>query len=613
MALQAALAVFRVGQHDVLTKLVANYEGKSLDLSSQKLGAFGASAVAKGLQANKVLQTLEIARNNIGDQGAAAFADALKVNTTVQTLNIGSNNLGHKGAALIAEAIKIIHGPNISGYLPRSREMKPLGSQHDISKSHSNESRFGPDIMGSRWHRVARLVTGAQHTPKSARVSPADQIRRLPEIIHGPNISGYLPRSREMKPFGSQHDISKSHSNESRFGPDIMGSRWHRVARLVTGAQHTSKSGGVWSILAQLAEVGTHWTRGNRVSILLRLPEIIHGPNISGYLPRSREMKPFGSQHDISKSHSNESRFGPDIMGSRWHRVARLVTGAQHTSKSDVGTALSTDSCNHSSSSGHTVALKLLTKSSFRPSRKIDNTTFGISSITKSKEVVVKKKKILSCKAHLGGCHRHNVVTTMGGLFITVLDIRRNNIGADGAVALFYMVNPILKQLYGVELKNHIQGLPEGVSDNERILEYLRKQCKIKETTATKKNEEKTKPQVLSSAQQEARAMLQEPAVQKRLKKPQVLSSAQQEARVMLQEPAVQKRLKKLKEEKTRPRSYHAFLSHMETQAAKDCMLLHKQLPLEHGLSVWYIKAESTRRLDTVGMMEAVAHSVCLL
>eukprot|EP00808_Paulinella_micropora_P020577 g14918.t1 len=104
------------------------------------------------------------------------------------------------------------------------------------------------------------------------------------------------------------------------------------------------------------------------------------------------------------------------------------------------------------------------------------------------------------------------------------------------------------------------------------------------QTTATKKNEEKTKPQVLSSAQQEARAvlqepaaqkrrkkpqvlssaqqdaraMLQEPAAQKRLKKPQVLSSAQQEARAMLQEPAVQKRLKKLKEEKTRPRSYHA-------------------------------------------------------
>eukprot|EP00808_Paulinella_micropora_P013735 g27978.t1 len=50
MALQAALAAFHVGQHDVLTKFVANYEGKSLDLSSENRGQVGASAVAKGLQ-----------------------------------------------------------------------------------------------------------------------------------------------------------------------------------------------------------------------------------------------------------------------------------------------------------------------------------------------------------------------------------------------------------------------------------------------------------------------------------------------------------------------------------------------------------------------------------
>eukprot|EP00808_Paulinella_micropora_P014906 g46803.t1 len=41
-------------------------------------------------------------------------------------------------------------------------------------------------------------------------------------------------------------------------------------------------------------------------------------------------------------------------------------------------------------------------------------------------------------------------------------------------------VNPILKQLSGVELKDHIQGLPQGVSNNEEILEYLR-QSKIKQ------------------------------------------------------------------------------------------------------------------------------------
>eukprot|EP00808_Paulinella_micropora_P009205 g5181.t1 len=66
---------------------------------------------------------------------------------------------------------------------------------------------------------------------------------------------------------------------------------------------------------------------------------------------------------------------------------------------------------------------------------------------------------------------------------LQVLNLYSNNIGPEGAAAIADMlkVNPILKQLYGVELKNHIQGLPQGVSDNERILEYLRQQSKIKE------------------------------------------------------------------------------------------------------------------------------------
>eukprot|EP00808_Paulinella_micropora_P005586 g34314.t1 len=101
-ALQAALTAFCEGQNDVLNKFVANYEGKSLDLSSRDLGAFGVLAVAKGLQANKVLQTLNIAGNNIGDQGAAAFADALKVNKTLQTLSIDFNSIGAQGAEHIA-------------------------------------------------------------------------------------------------------------------------------------------------------------------------------------------------------------------------------------------------------------------------------------------------------------------------------------------------------------------------------------------------------------------------------------------------------------------------------------------------------------------------------
>eukprot|EP00808_Paulinella_micropora_P012269 g57646.t1 len=109
MALQAALAAFHsVGQHDdVLTKFVAKYEGKSLDLSNQNLGAVGASAVAKGLQVNEALQVLILIDNNIGPEGAKAIADMLKVNKTLRELEIVGNNIGDTGAQALGEALQV--------------------------------------------------------------------------------------------------------------------------------------------------------------------------------------------------------------------------------------------------------------------------------------------------------------------------------------------------------------------------------------------------------------------------------------------------------------------------------------------------------------------------
>eukprot|EP00808_Paulinella_micropora_P008648 g53429.t1 len=49
--MEAALAASRAGQHHVLTDFVAKYEGERLGFSSKDLGDYGASAVAKGLQA----------------------------------------------------------------------------------------------------------------------------------------------------------------------------------------------------------------------------------------------------------------------------------------------------------------------------------------------------------------------------------------------------------------------------------------------------------------------------------------------------------------------------------------------------------------------------------
>eukprot|EP00808_Paulinella_micropora_P022812 g78450.t1 len=105
MALQAALAAFSVGHHDVLTKFVAKYEGKSLDLLGQNLGAVGALAVAKGLQVN-TLRTLDLEENNIGTQGAEHIAEALKMNTSLRELDMQSNDIGAEGARAFGEALK---------------------------------------------------------------------------------------------------------------------------------------------------------------------------------------------------------------------------------------------------------------------------------------------------------------------------------------------------------------------------------------------------------------------------------------------------------------------------------------------------------------------------
>eukprot|EP00808_Paulinella_micropora_P015764 g6636.t1 len=95
MALQAALAAFGKGQHDVLTTFVAKYEGVSLVLSKKNLRASCAMAVAKGLRVNTCLATLILYGNDIGDAGATAIAKALQENKEckLEKLDISSNSI----------------------------------------------------------------------------------------------------------------------------------------------------------------------------------------------------------------------------------------------------------------------------------------------------------------------------------------------------------------------------------------------------------------------------------------------------------------------------------------------------------------------------------------
>eukprot|EP00808_Paulinella_micropora_P006524 g66923.t1 len=76
--MEAALAAFRDGKHDVLTDFVAKYEGKELSFFGLVPGDSGASAVAKGLEENKTLRQLDVRNNSTGDDGAKTIGKALE-------------------------------------------------------------------------------------------------------------------------------------------------------------------------------------------------------------------------------------------------------------------------------------------------------------------------------------------------------------------------------------------------------------------------------------------------------------------------------------------------------------------------------------------------------
>ena len=80
---------------------------RTLDLSRNKIGPEGASALGEALKVNAVLTELRLNWNNIGAEGAIAIAEALKVNAVLTNLDLFNNSIGAEGAIAIAEALKV--------------------------------------------------------------------------------------------------------------------------------------------------------------------------------------------------------------------------------------------------------------------------------------------------------------------------------------------------------------------------------------------------------------------------------------------------------------------------------------------------------------------------
>jgi len=63
-------------------------------------------SIAKALETNKTLRILELSFNRIGPEGATAISKALEMNNTIHTLRLSGNDLELEGVAAIVKVLE---------------------------------------------------------------------------------------------------------------------------------------------------------------------------------------------------------------------------------------------------------------------------------------------------------------------------------------------------------------------------------------------------------------------------------------------------------------------------------------------------------------------------
>jgi hypothetical protein len=77
----------------------------AIRLSSNDIGAEGASALAEAFKAKTHLTNIDLRDNKICAVGASALVEALKVNTSVTNINLDRNRIGSSSIAHIDELL----------------------------------------------------------------------------------------------------------------------------------------------------------------------------------------------------------------------------------------------------------------------------------------------------------------------------------------------------------------------------------------------------------------------------------------------------------------------------------------------------------------------------
>jgi hypothetical protein len=75
-----------------------------LDLSSNRIGCSGATAIARRLDGDRSLQRLSLANNRIGDAGAQSLALLIQGSQTLRLVDLAHNAIGERGVAALRRA-----------------------------------------------------------------------------------------------------------------------------------------------------------------------------------------------------------------------------------------------------------------------------------------------------------------------------------------------------------------------------------------------------------------------------------------------------------------------------------------------------------------------------
>merc|ERR1712166_358786 len=90
-----------LAQYEDFFKVLVDFKGLELALTSCSLGLFHACALAKALEVNTSITEINLCNTNLGPEGGAALAKALEVNTSITKIGLSVNRLGPEGGAAL--------------------------------------------------------------------------------------------------------------------------------------------------------------------------------------------------------------------------------------------------------------------------------------------------------------------------------------------------------------------------------------------------------------------------------------------------------------------------------------------------------------------------------